>query len=100
MYFSRPTHRSNTSYTCHHCKQPGHIRNQCPVLLVGSMFGMDSSHMIILDYQRRSLFCVILSSSIPFCISDYFIANNKDAVRHNITKGMIYLSHHLFPSLT
>jgi hypothetical protein len=62
------------------------------------MFGMDSSNMIILDYQRRSLFSVILSSSIPFCISDYFITNNKDAVRHNTMKDMIHISNHLLPS--
>ncbi|CAF1020088.1 unnamed protein product [Rotaria sordida] len=30
------SHRSNTSYTCHNCKQPGHIRNQCPLLLQSS----------------------------------------------------------------
>ncbi len=62
------------------------------------MFGMDSSHMIILDYQRRSLFSVILSSSIPFCVPDYFITNNKDAMRHNHTKGVIHISSHPFPS--
>mgnify|MGYP007021847735 FL=1 len=39
--------------------------------------------MIILEYQRRSLFSVIFSSSIPFCKSDYFITKNKDAVRHH-----------------
>jgi hypothetical protein len=62
------------------------------------MFGMDSSNMIILDYQRRSLFSVILSSSIPFCISDYFITNNKDALRHNNTKGVNHISSHPFHS--
>jgi hypothetical protein len=96
--FSRPAHRSNTSYVCHNCKQPGHIRNQCPQILVGSTVGMDSSHMIILDYQRRSLFSVILSSSIPFCISDYFITYNKDAVRHNNTKDVNHISSYPFPS--
>jgi hypothetical protein len=58
---------------------------------------MDSSHVIILDYQRRSLFSVILSSSIPFCMPDYFISNNKDAVRHHNTKGVNHISSHPFP---
>ncbi|CAF4633613.1 unnamed protein product [Rotaria sp. Silwood1] len=44
------SHRSNTSYICHNCKQPGHIRNQCPLLLqssstnsIGNVLGLSSS---------------------------------------------------------
>lgn len=44
--------------------------------------------MIILNNQRRSFFFVILSSSIPFCILDDFITNNKDALRHNHTTSV------------
>jgi hypothetical protein len=62
------------------------------------MFGMDSSHMTILDYQRRSLFSVVLSSTIPFCISDYFITNNKDAMRRINIKGVNQISSHPCPS--
>jgi hypothetical protein len=59
---------------------------------------MDPSHIIILNNQRRSLFSVVLSSTIPFCISDYFITNNKGAVRHNNTKGVNHISSYPFPS--
>ena len=44
--------------------------------------------MLILNDQRRSLFFVILSSSIPFCILDRFLTHNKDPARHNIIKHL------------
>lgn len=47
--------------------------------------------MLILNYQRRSLFFIILSSSIPFCILDHFLTNNKDPVRDKNQDG--YESH-------
>ncbi len=69
---TQPSYRTNL-FVCHHCKQPGHIKNHCPSLLVGSStVGMDSSHVKITYKQRRSLF-----SSTPFCTSYYFNADNK-----------------------
>jgi hypothetical protein len=62
------------------------------------MFGMDSSHMIICEDQRRSLFSVVSSSSIPFCIIDYFVIKNKDAMGQNITQSVNHISSHPFPS--
>jgi hypothetical protein len=32
----QPSYRPNL-FVCHHCKQPGHIKNQCPSLLVSSV---------------------------------------------------------------
>ncbi|CAF3603690.1 unnamed protein product [Adineta steineri] len=31
-----PSHRTNNSYTCYNCKQPGHIKSHCPLLLQSS----------------------------------------------------------------
>jgi hypothetical protein len=72
---SQPSYRTNL-FVCHHCKQPGHIKNHCPSLLVGSStLGMDLSHVKITDKQHRSLF-----SSAPFCNTNYFNADNKAAI--------------------
>lgn len=41
----QPSYRSNL-FVCHNCKQPGHMKNQCPLLLVGCYtIGMDSSQI-------------------------------------------------------
>ncbi|CAF0987768.1 unnamed protein product [Rotaria sp. Silwood1] len=68
----QPPYRTSL-FVCHHCQQPGHIKSQCPSILIGSTFEMVLSN----DKQRRSLF-----SSIPFCVSDDFNSNNKDPNRN------------------
>jgi hypothetical protein len=73
---TQPSYRTNL-FVCHHCKQPGHIKNHCPSLLVGSPSGMGSADMKISYNQRRSFF-----SSSPFYISHDFITHNKDIISH------------------
>ena len=80
MGFSRtqqPSYRTNL-FVCHHCKQPGHIKNHCPSFLVGSTSssGTNSPDMKITYAQRRSFF-----SSTPFCASRSFNRNNNN--NHN-----------------
>lgn len=69
----QPSYRTNL-FVCHHCKQPGHIKNHCPVFLVGySSSGTNAPDVKITYAQRRSVF-----SSTPFCTSHYFHRNNNN----------------------
>ena len=51
--------------TCHNCRQTGHLRNQCPLILVGSMFIRGK---VIFNFQRRSSCLCDLVHRIVFLI--------------------------------
>lgn len=51
-FLFRPGQRVQMVPTCHNCRQTGHLRNQCPLILVGSMIYHGK---FIFKFQRRSL---------------------------------------------
>lgn len=74
FFFNRttqPSYRTNL-FVCHHCKQPGHIKNQCPSLLVGySTYPMKQHRSVVSpfssDFQlllnKRNLYFYLQQSS-------------------------------------